>query len=55
MGCCLVGKRCVRIRRTSSSLFSSTEPWEFFGRVQTRVLELKIRPYALASERPHSD
>ena len=51
-----VGKRCVRTRRTSSSLFSSTEQWNFFGLAQTRVLESKIPPtYVLASERPHSD
>ena len=47
-----VGKRCVRTRRTSSSLFSSTEPWNFFGLAQTRVLESKMPPTnVLASER----
>ena len=50
------GRRCVRTRRTSSSLFSSTEQCNFFGLAQTRVLESKIPPtYVLASERPHSD
>ena len=42
-----VGRRCVRTRCASSSLFSSTEPCchgIFFGRAQTRALESKITP-----------
>ena len=37
----------MHTRRTSPSLFSSTEPWNFFGLAQTRVLESKIPPTCL--------